>query len=100
MNIEVNKTYLTKHGRFVKMVNEPWEGIFNGEYEDDGRKANSITNDVGRWKVDGRAWDYLFLAGEFYTPTHDILMEDSKEARDLANQMKMERKQKAYNETM
>jgi len=31
MKLEIGKTYLTKHGRFVKIKEEPWEGIFNGE---------------------------------------------------------------------
>jgi hypothetical protein len=39
MKIEINKTYLTKQGRFVKMVCEPWPEVFNGEYEEDGRRA-------------------------------------------------------------
>jgi len=93
MKLELEKTYLTKHGRFVKIVNQPWEGIFNGEYEKDGR--DDFTS---RWKTDGRAWDFIFMSGEFYTPEHDILMEDCDEARRIAHQMLLERKQKAYEE--
>ena len=73
MKLEIGKTYLTKHGRFVKIKEEPWEGIFNGEYEKDGR--DDFTS---RWKTDGRAWNFLFMSGEFYTPEHNILMEDCK----------------------
>lgn len=99
MVLEVGKTYLTKHGRFVKLDCQPWEGIFNGDYEEDGRNEG-FGNTCGRWKIDGRAWDFLFMAGGFYTPEHDIIMEDCEEARKLAEQMKLERKQKAYNETV
>ena len=93
MKLELEKTYLTKHGRFVKIVNQPWEGIFNGEYEKDGR--DDFTS---RWKTDGRAWDFIFMSGEFYTPEHDILMEDCDEARCISHQMLLERKCKAYAE--
>ena len=82
MKIEINKTYLTKHGRFVKMVCEPWSGVFNGEYEEDGK-----------------AWNVFFTMGGVYFPEHDIIMEDSAEARKLAQEMKLERKRKAYEET-
>jgi len=37
LEVKIGKTYLTKHGRFVKIVYEPWDGTFNGEYEEDGR---------------------------------------------------------------
>ena len=94
MKLEIGKTYLTKHGRFAKIKEEPWEGIFNGEYEKDGRDGF-----IGRWKTDGRAWNFLFMSGEFYTPEHNVLMEDCDEARVIFEQMKLERKQKAYEET-
>jgi len=41
----------------------------------------------------------LFMSGEFYTPEHNIIMEDCDEARVISEQMKLERKQKAYEET-
>lgn len=98
MKLELGKTYLTKHGRFVTLTFEPWKGIFNGDYEEDGR-YKGFGNDCGRWKSDGRAWDFLNFSGEFYIPEHNIIMEDSVEAREIAYKMKIERKQKAYEET-
>lgn len=98
MNLEAGKTYLTKHGRFVKLDHQPWEGIFNGDYEQDGRNGG-FGNDCGRWKSDGKAWNFFFPSYEFYTPEHNIIMEDCEEARTIAAQMKLERKQKAYEET-
>lgn len=98
MKLELGKAYLTKHGRFVTLTSEPWEGIFNGDYEEDGRHKG-FGSDYGRWKVDGKAWNFLTFHGEFYTPEHDIIMEDSVEAREIAYKMKLERKQKAYEET-
>jgi len=95
MKIEINKTYLTKHGRFVKMVCEPWPGVFNGEYEEDGRGGDMVP----RYKEDGKAWNVFFAMGGVYFPEHDIIMEDSAEARKLAQEMKLKRKRKAYKET-
>ena len=99
MTIEINKTYLTKHGRFVKITNQPFEGVFNGEYEKDGRNEG-VGNDCGRWLSNKRAWNFVFPGNYFYTDEHDIIMEDCDEARKIAEQMKLERKQKAYEETM
>jgi hypothetical protein len=95
MKLEIDKSYLTKHGRFVKLTSQPWENIFNGEYENDGRGDM-----YGRWKEDGRRWDFLSFKGDFYIPEHDIVMEDCKEARIIAEEMKLERKKKAYEETL
>ncbi len=49
---------------------------------------------------DGRRWDFLSFKGDFYIPEHDIVMEDCKEARIIAEEMKLERKKKAYEETL
>jgi len=95
MKIEINKTYLTKQGRFVKMVCEPWPGIFNGEYEKD-RGGWDMAH---RYIEDGKAWNFFFAMGGVYFPEHDIIMEDSAEARKLAQEMKLKRKWKAYKET-
>jgi len=95
MKLEIGKVYLTKHGRFVKLTSEPWEGIFNGEYDNDGRGDK-----YGRWMEDGRRWDFLTFKGDFYIPEHNILMEDCQEARIIAEEMKLERKKKAYEETL
>ena len=95
MKLELGKTYLTKHGRFVKIDSEPWKEVFNGEYEQDGRGA--YISD--RWLEDGRCWNYLFPSNEFYIPENDIIMEDSLEARQIALDMQRERKEKAYQET-
>lgn len=99
MKIEIGKTYLTRNGRFVKLDCQPWEGIFNGNYEDDGRHKG-LGCDCGRWKEDGRAWNFLNFQGEFYIPEEDIIMLDNIAARELAEKMKLERKQKAYDETI
>jgi hypothetical protein len=95
MKIEINKTYLTKHGRFVKMVSMAWAGAFNGEYEEDGRGGDMVP----RYIEDGKALNVFFTMGGVYFPEHDIIMEDSVEARKLAQEMKLERKRKAYEET-
>jgi hypothetical protein len=42
---------------------------------------------------------FFFTMGGVYFPEHDIIMEDSAEARKLAQEMKLERKRKAYEET-
>lgn len=98
--IHIGKTYLTKNGRFVKITDQPWQGVFNGEYEEDGRKVEShIYGKFGRWLSDKRAWNFIFPGNEFYMPDCDIIMEDCDEARKIAEQMKLERKQKAYEET-
>jgi hypothetical protein len=100
--LEGGKTYFTKHGRFVKLDSEHFglKGVFNGYYEKDGRQGDS-----GRWKSNGAAWNYLsdfspWGYREMYFPEQDIIMEDCAEARKIANQMKLERKQKAAEETM
>jgi hypothetical protein len=95
MKIEINKTYLTKQGRFVKMVSMAWTGVFNGEYEEDRRGWDMSP----RYIEDGKAWDVFFTMGGVYFPEHDIIMEDSAEARKLAQEMKLKRKRKAYKET-
>lgn len=97
--INLGKTYLTKNGRFVKITDQPWQGVFNGEYEEDGRNEG-VGNKYGRWLSDKRAWNFIFMAGNFYTPEHDIVMEDCGEARNIAEQMKLKRKQGAYEKTM
>ena len=99
MKIEIGKTYLTRNGRFVKLDCQPWAGVFNGDYENDGRYKGFGT-DCGRWKEDGRAWNFYNFSGEFYIPEEDIIMSDSITARELAEKMKLERKQKAYDETI
>jgi hypothetical protein len=99
IKLEIGKSYLTRHGRFVTIVNEPWEGIYNGDYEKDGRQ-HGIWSDSGRWAENGRCWNFIFNFGSFYISEHDILMEDCEHARKLAEEMKLERKKKAYEETM
>lgn len=99
MKLKVGKTYMTRHGRFVKLTSEPWEGIFNGEYELDGRK-DSLSERYGRWTADCRRWDFLTFRGEFYLPEEDIFMVDSDKARRIAYEMQLKRKQKAYEETV
>jgi hypothetical protein len=64
MKIEINKTYLTKQGRFVKMVCEPWPGAFNGEYEEDGRGGDMTP----RYIEDGKAWNFFLPWGVFISP--------------------------------
>ena len=44
MKLEIGKTYLTKHGRFAKIKEEPWEGIFNGKMVN----PNVIPSNEGR----------------------------------------------------
>jgi hypothetical protein len=95
MKIEVGKTYFTKHSRFVKITLEPWKEVFNGEYEQDGRG----NYDGDRWLEDGKCWNYIFPSTEFHIPEKDIIMEDCPEARQIAADMKLKRKQKAYDET-
>jgi hypothetical protein len=96
MQVEIGKTYMTRNGRFVKLVYEPWKGVYNGEIEPDGRKESWIT----RWTIDGICRDYLMHQKEPLTDEeHDIIMEDGPAARELAETMKLERKQKAYEET-
>lgn len=96
--IELGKTYLTKHGRFVKIYSQMQNDIFNGKYEEDGINE-TYRLDSSRWKTDGRAWGFIFMGPGFYTPEHNIIMEDCTKAREIANQLKLERKQKAYEET-
>lgn len=98
MKLEIGKTYLTKHGRFAIIDMEPWVGVFNGNYEDDGRHLG-FGNDCDRWKSDEKCWNFIFLGREFFIPGHDIIMEDCEKAREIALGMKHERKIKAYNET-
>ena len=101
MILELGMTYLTKHGRFVKITDEPWAGVFNGQYEKDNRidPKTPIYNEYGRWLSDGRAWNFIFPNHEFYFSEHDVIMTDCKEARNIAEVMKINRKQKAYDET-
>jgi hypothetical protein len=97
MNIELNKTYLTKNGKFVKIVNEPWKEIFNGDYEEDGRVKEGK---YGRWTSNGKYTYFMFMGPWQFNELHDIIMEDCEEARILAEEMKIERKKKAYEQTM
>ena len=95
--VEIGKTYLTNHGRFVKITSEPWGGgcgIFNGEYEEDGRETK-----YGRWLTDGVYRDYLFEGRVISDEELNFITEDGQEARDLAHKMLLERKQKTYDET-
>lgn len=93
MEVQLNKTYLTKQGRFVKMVNlMNAADVFNGEYEERVEGKDSF----GRWTQDGRGCNCLFMSGWFMLPATDIIMEDSEEARELAHTMLLERKMDAY----
>lgn len=95
MKIEIGKTYMTRNGRFVKVLNEPWKGIFNTEAEEDGRGDNLF-----RHRLDGVYEDYIFMNPQpLQNSAYDIIMEDNEDARNIAAKMKLERKQKAYNET-
>ena len=93
LEVQIGKTYLTKHGRFVKIVSEPWADIFNGEYEEDGRGTL-----YGRWLTDGMYRDYRFGGHVLSNEELNLIMEDCQEAREIAHKMLLERKQKAYDE--
>jgi hypothetical protein len=93
LEVQIGKTYLTKHGRFVKIVSEPWAGIFNGEYEEDGRGTP-----YGRWLTDGVYRDHMFGGHVISNEQLNFVMEDCQEAREIAHKMLLERKQKAYEE--
>ena len=96
MKIEIGKTYLTKHGRFVRMDERILGSVFNGTYEKDGRHVSEYYDGDRFLEEDGRCWNYMFPHHELYYPDRDILMEDCEEARRIAEQMKEERKRKAY----
>jgi len=102
MKIEIGKTYLTRNGRFIKIEKIVFEGVYWGEFEEDGRKDTDL-KDGGtceRYEIDGKNWNYIFMGDTFNNPKLDIITPDSITARELAEKMKLERKQKAYDETL
>ncbi len=74
MRLEVGKSYLTRHGRTIKIDKEAWKGVFEGHYKNDQLTKDTNRN-WDRFLKDGRCWSFLTFEGELFFPDRDIIME-------------------------